>query len=343
MDPAAPTLSVEEDRLARLEDELKASHETDRRRNAAFAQLHGKLEEALLTVSQQEKQLAVLRRKVESNRPVDLPKLLLGWYSKLATVADATPSAPVILRSDRDEAASQRIAALWQRLPWKTGSITPADEDFLNAVIDKLRPERVYEIGVASGSSSAFILNSMAAHADPAGTWLHSYDIATQCYFDENMAVGSATRLMVPELLGRWKLNLGRTVLDVPRDPESRSLYFIDADHAHPAPTLDLIALLSRLRPGDHVVLHDINLPKMYGGNHTDTGASWLFEDWLGERFWSDEAVPNIGAIVIPDDRTLVRGSLARTLARPWGDWLSGQEDRLKLFEQRLADFLSLP
>ena len=343
MDSSVTTFGVEEDRLAHLEDELKASRETERHRDATFAQLHGQLQEALLTVSQQEKQLAVLRRKVESSRPVDLPKLLLGWYSTLATVADATPSAPVTLRSSRDEAASQRVAALWQCLPWKTGSITPADEDFLNAVIAKLQPERVYEIGVASGSSSAFILNSMAAYADPSGTWLHSYDIAEKCYFDEEVAVGSATRLLVPELLDRWQLNVGRTVLDLPRGHEPHTLYFIDADHAHPAPTLDLIALLSRMRPGDHVVLHDINLPKMYAGKHTDTGASWLFEDWLGERFWSAEAVPNIGAIVIPDDRNLIRGSLARTLARPWGDWLSGREDLLKLFEQRLADFLTVP
>ena len=126
----------------------------------------------------------------------------------------------------------------------------------------------------------------MADYGDPSKIWLHSYDIADVCYFELSRAVGDATRAMVPHLLKQWKLTTGTTALDVPRQNHSptKSLYFIDANHSHPWPALDLIALLPGLKPGDHVALHDINLPTITEGKFPDYGVQWLFEDWLGEE-----------------------------------------------------------
>ena len=354
------TCSADEDLIARLENDLRASRDSERQHAAAVARLRRELQEALLTIAGQEKRLALLAKKLQPNHRAagarELPTdggtafskfalLMLPDKPGYASVAERIPPAvnpPVCLRSNRDNRAAQRVESLWKSLPsWATGTLSPEDECFLDAMIDRLRPDRVYEIGVASGSSSAFILNSMAAYADPSRIWLHSYDIAEKCYFDPAYAVGDATRVMVPGLLKHWKLNAGQTVLDVPRETEARSLYFIDADHSHPAPTLDLIALLSRLKPGDHVILHDINLPRLFDGKFPDAGAHWLFDDWTGPRFASDAPIPNIGTIVIPEDKNLVRTSLTKTLSRPWANPFPNQDAYLSTCEQRLLEFLA--
>lgn len=237
------------------------------------------------------------------------------------------------------------VEALWKTVPaWSRGMISGEDAAFLNAVIEKIRPDHVYEIGVASGTSAALILSTMAPFADPFKVWLYSYDITGQCYFDRSRAVGDATREMVPALLENWKLNTAATALDVARDRQlsSRPLYFIDANHIHPWPTLDLIALLPVLKPGDCVVLHDINLPAKTAGKFPDEGAQWLMEDWTGPRLVPDVALPNIGAILIPDDPRELLTSLVKALARPWPKPLVSSEEKSHLHacERRLADHL---
>lgn len=320
--------------------------------DAAYTELYAKLRDALLTVSMQEKRLTVLTRKLQPPRAAGTPEvvskiamLALPERANDATASEAPPpraDLPIRLRSHREPAAQDRIAALWKNLPSGTeGAISRADEDFLNAMIDRVRPDRVYEIGVASGTSSAFILNSMSAYADPAQVWLHSYDLAEMCYYSPADPVGVATKRMVPELLAHWDLQVKKTVLDVPREREPRTLYFIDANHLHPAPTLDLVALLGRLQPGDYVIYHDINLPRLMDGKFPDTGAQWLFEDWPGPRFASDEPIPNIGAIMIPEDKALIRTFLTQSLSRPWADPSPGGPEFLEACEQRLMEFMA--
>jgi Methyltransferase domain len=320
--------------------------------DAAYAELYGKLRDALLTVSMQEKRLAVLTRKLQPPRAAGVPEAvskiaMLALPEKVddGTATEANPArtdSPIRLRSNRDQAAQDRIESLWKNFPPGTeGAISRADEDFLNAMIDRVRPDRVYEIGVASGTSSAFILNSMSAYADPSQVWLHSYDLAEMCYYSPADPVGVATHRMVPELLEHWNLQLKKTVLDVPREKETRTLYFIDANHLHPAPTLDLVSLLGRLQPGDYVIFHDINLPRLMDGKYPDTGAQWLFDDWPGPRFASAEPIPNIGAIMIPEDKGLIRTFLTTSLSRPWADPSPGGPEFLEACEQRLMEFLA--
>jgi len=316
--------------------------------------LHKDLNAAYLKIARLEQKLELITKKLRPNRDDGAP-VEEAVVSRLVDFAHPNnlcralaqgssyeiSRAPVRNRLTKPE-TTERTKTLWKTLPeWVAGAITEEDAGFLDGLIRELRPDQVYEVGVASGASSALILNSMAAYADPSCAWLHSYDIATHCYFDATHAVGDATREMVPALLKQWKLNVRSTALDVPREKpaQTKSLYFIDACHSHPWPALDLVALLPGLAAGDTVVLHDINLPTFTEGKFLDHGAQWLFEDWLGQRLQPEVALPNIGAIVIPENKNILLTSLVKTLSRPWPEDVKIDEDHLIVCDKAFTEF----
>jgi hypothetical protein len=88
------------------------------------------------------------------------------------------------------------------------------------------------------------------------------------------------------------------------------------------------------------VVFHDINLPKKFDGKFPEYGAQCVFEDWMGVRLAPDVPIPNIGAIIIPEDKRLIVSSLVKTLSRPWPDQLTAEKAHLRACEQSLLEFL---
>ena len=345
------------ERIAALTNELHASRAREETAVAALRHLHEDLESAYARISQQQEKLKLLVNQVQTKRAAtdgacSAPSLLAAdlahpghpYRQLVAKIPQPVPT-PAGRVPIAHTSGVARIAALWKGLPsWASGTISTEDAAFLDAMIDKVRPDHFHEIGVASGTSSALILSTMATYSNPSSIWLRSYDLIPECYFDSSRNVGDATREMVPGLLDRWQLKVGTTALDVVRDKPAagRPLYFIDANHIHPWPTLDLIALLPGLRPGDGIVLHDINLPAKTNGKFPDYGAQWLFETWLGPRLEPDVAIPNIGAIFMPDDVRLVLPSLLLSLSRPWLLRQAAEITHLHRCEQRLAEFLAL-
>jgi len=341
------TTVLDDERIAQLERELQESRDNEQTSKAALRQVHQDLKQAYLQVAQLKQKLDIVTKKLRSIQKSaditaiakrDIPSERKPAQESLPIPAKPSPH----LRPLQEGEAAARVNQLWQQRPsWTKGMILFNDTHFLDGLIREVHPDEVYEVGVASGTSSALILSSMAAYSDPSKIWLHSWDITDTCYFDSERAVGDATRAMVPHLLKQWKLSIG-TALDVPRarDPKIKPLYFIDANHSHPWPTLDLIALLPALSPGDHVVLHDINLFASFGGEFPDFGVQWLFEDWLGESIVPDVPLPNIGAIIIPEDKAVIRASLEKTLSRPWPLQMTTTDAHVLACEKCLADFL---
>jgi predicted O-methyltransferase YrrM len=342
--------------IAGLKSDLHASRAREQAATTVLKNLHQEVERAYLRIAQQQEKLKLLVAQVQTQRASPsavgaVPSLRESDlrqadhpYRQMTAGISLPHPAPAERLAIANTPGVARIAALWKALPqWASGTISTEDAAFLDAVIEKIRPDQVHEIGVASGTSSALILSTMATYENTLPIKLQSYDLIAKCYFDPSRNVGDATREMVPDLLPYWKLRVGMTALDVHRGKAAggRPLYFIDANHIHPWPTLDLIALLPGLQPGDCVVLHDINLPAKTGGKFPDYGAQWLFEDWLGPRLEPDVTIPNIGAIFIPDDLRLVLPGIVKSLLRPWTLRQPAEVDHLHRCEQRLAEFVT--
>jgi hypothetical protein len=364
--------------LAGIEGDLERTLKDGEAKSHQLETVRGKLEEAHLTIAKQQELLQRLTQKLTSRKTGAESPAFLEPSVPVLPIISSRKAAPVpfpfsqlhedaLMRPDNifkrlgadensganksqepatrcvlSEKIRHRVEPLWEKCPaWVDGAVRLEDACFLDQMIETERPDHFYEIGVASGVSSAIILAALSRYAHPDPCWLHSYDLIEVCFFNNAYPVGGAVTEMVPELARHWQMNMRTTALDIPCEKESgKCMYFIDAMHSHPWPVMDLIALLPRLSPGDCVILHDINLPQFSGGQFPHFGAQWLFDHWTGPRFMPDQALPNIGAIIMPDDWSVVPSALWQTLIRPWNPEITVSRDHLIACEKRLFQFL---
>jgi cephalosporin hydroxylase len=192
---------------------------------------------------------------------------------------------------------------------------------FLHAFVTVLAPDRVVEIGTLSGFSAAVIADAVAQHQSPESesVVVDTIDLNQRCVTDQTKPVGFMIPQLVPRLSSRIRVHAGqdaRYVEQIARAGELQ-LVFIDADHQHPRPTLDLIRVSRFVRPGGWVVVHDIELgllaERMRAAgvsfeHGAPSGAQWLFEAWPFEKISGG----NIGALRLPSNlRDLVPFALA--------------------------------
>ena len=192
---------------------------------------------------------------------------------------------------------------------------------FLHAFVNVLAPDLVVEIGTLSGFSAAVIADAVAQHQRPESesAIVDTIDLNQRCLTDQTKPVGFMIPQLVPRLSRRIRVHAGqdaRYVEQIARAGELQ-LVFIDADHQHPRPTLDLIRVSRFVRPGGWVVIHDIDLGPLaermraagVSPEHgAPSGAQWLFEAWPFEKISGG----NIGALRLPSNlRDLVPFALA--------------------------------
>lgn len=213
------------------------------------------------------------------------------------------------------------------RPAWLQGHISFDDARFLHAVIQREKPALALEIGSASGFSAAIICHALESAAR-AGRGVSdyrvvSYDKECRFYADATKRVGDAAReQLAADLLAHVEFRNPRTAADAADEFPAGSIgfVFIDADHLHPWPALDLFAVCRIVRPGAAIVLHDINLSVLAPGE-TGRGASHLFHGLTLEKECASPAsgLPNIGLLRIPNDTSrLAAHILAVINAHPW-------------------------
>lgn len=207
------------------------------------------------------------------------------------------------------------LFAFYKPPAWSEGHVSYDDVVFLDEMVRLVSPRCVIEVGVASGCSSAVLLRALRELGGE--RTLHSYDLLDHCYMAPERPLGAAVDELIPAERHCWRLHPGKTALDAGQEHAGRGveLAFIDADHRHPWPSLDLWALLPALAPGTWVVLHDIALPDF--SDWKVFGAQYLFEAWPGEKRASS-GHSNSGAIRLPGSITTAREWLHEPLQRRW-------------------------
>lgn len=215
---------------------------------------------------------------------------------------------------------SNRVRSLFPPPKWVRGHISAGDAEALRQLVHDLQPERVLEIGVAAGVSSAVLLTALDALPDAKRRLLYSVDAHHACYFDPSYPTGAVVADLYSEPRSAWVLHTPTDARGIGRELQAGSidLIFIDADHRHPWPLLDVLHLAPLARPQAWVALHDIALARIMPGCQ-EHGAEWLFTAWPGEKAAGTGTAENLGAVRLPADLgTLVR--MARKLLQlaPW-------------------------
>ena len=203
------------------------------------------------------------------------------------------------------------------------GMLAVPDVLFAAAVTSILRPEFALEIGTASGSSAAVIAKMIALReaqigCSRSGPLVHTIDKKAEYVFDKTKPVGFGIDFIAPELRDRIAIHPLRDsshCREIVEGGELR-LGFIDGNHQHPWPLVDLLHV-AQVMKGGWILLHDIDLPAVIeravaAGQQVDdahgSGAKYVFDCWPDQKI----AAGNIGAIRVSPNRD----SLGRFLAR---------------------------
>jgi predicted O-methyltransferase YrrM len=206
------------------------------------------------------------------------------------------------------------------------GGIGSRDYFFLTCLVSILAPRRVIEIGTLTGFSTAIIAAAIYhQHGVRDQVAVETIDSHTHCSIDTSLPIGFEIAELVPDLLSTVRIHAGRES-DFVREiasPGEFGLAFVDADHRHPWPLLDLLRLAPYIQSGGWVILHDIQLGT-YGQTERDAGrsldagtpygAEWLFERWPFRKIRSF----HIGAVELPVQKDLLIPFALRLMEKPF-------------------------
>jgi hypothetical protein len=182
---------------------------------------------------------------------------------------------------------------------------------FLTAVASILAPVRAVEIGTSSGFSSAILAAALhRRHPQLRGPLVDTIDLHSRYLVDQTKPIGFEIPELLPQLPDAVRVHTSREsnlIRELARRDEL-AFVFIDADHQHPWPVLDLLRVAPSVRSGGWVLLHDIQLgtmgvtarekgePLAHGAPF---GAEWLFGRWPFPKITGG----NIGAVQLPSNK----------------------------------------
>ena len=137
------------------------------------------------------------------------------------------------------------------------GTTTPDELVFIQDLIKQHRPKRFLEIGTASGFSTGVIARMLEAHG---GRAITSIDLDTQFFGDTDKESGFLARAIYQGDKVEIKLHTKVTAFDLEALGGPWDMAFVDANHQHPWPVLDTLALAPHLNNSRIVIHHDLQL-----------------------------------------------------------------------------------
>lgn len=182
------------------------------------------------------------------------------------------------------------------------------------------------EIGTLTGFSAAIIAAALRRQArEDSARWVDTIDLAPRCFIDQTRPTGFEIAEAFPELASMIRLHIPHdaSVVSELAEPEELEIGFIDADHQHPLPLLDLLRLAPYIRRGGWILLHDIQLAsKARKANGADPtlrwgaaeGAELLFGSWPFRKISGG----NIGAVQLPHEKSALIPFALRLMSVPY-------------------------
>ncbi|MCR4622488.1 MAG: class I SAM-dependent methyltransferase [Clostridiales bacterium] len=226
-----------------------------------------------------------------------------------------------------------------QRLPEVAAHIKMYEQDSacLCALLEKQKPRKILEVGVANGGTSAVIIECM--HELGSAYELHCVDILETGYAGSEHEIGflgkEASELYGFEGRRLWKGVCLPQVID--RIGSGIDFLILDTSHVLPGETLDFLIAYPYLSEGAFVCLHDIRQNHNKPPKIDRIGTNALFNSVAADKFVNSDPTrqpdyPNFGAFRINPDTekyiTNVFGALTINWNRPL------PEETLKVYTQ---------
>jgi predicted O-methyltransferase YrrM len=188
---------------------------------------------------------------------------------------------------------------------------------FLTAFVSIVAPQRAIEIGTLAGFSAAVIAAALhRRHPDRKGIFVDTIDRNTHSVVDADKPVGFQISDIIPHLPGAVRVHApaDSSIVRELAGRDELELVFIDADHQHPRPLLDLLRIAPHIQCGGWILLHDITLGSKGVAAKKRFGAEWLFAEWPFGKISS----ANIGAVQMPGEKTAIIPMALRLMKLPF-------------------------
>lgn len=226
------------------------------------------------------------------------------------------------------------------------GAIGFPEYFFLTAVASILAPVRAVEIGTSSGFSSAILAAALhRRHPQLRAPLVDTIDLHSRYLVDQTKPIGFEIPDLLPQLPDAVCVHTSREsdfIRELAR-PSELAFVFIDADHQHPWPVLDLLRVAPFVRNSGWVLLHDIQLGTM-GVNAQEKGeplahgapfgAEWLFSRWPFPKISGG----NIGAVQLPLNKTEIAPIAFKLMALPFEMSVSGHRRMKEALYRAVAE-----
>ena len=205
------------------------------------------------------------------------------------------------------------------------GCVNQGDAMFLCQILDSTRPEKCFEVGVASGMSTTFLLRSLERIS--ANSELISVDVEEQYYADKTKPTGYVVTKTVPNpkckfrlLTENWSADAEQLSADGKFD-----FVFIDALHVHPWPTIDTMMVLPFVKPGTWIVHHDIAISSTPQYSKM-TGPINLLNAFPEPKRTSElDEMKNIGGFQVSGNHRDYEDAIRKSLENEWTlNWVIG-------------------
>ena len=141
------------------------------------------------------------------------------------------------------------------------GTTTPDELEYIQSLIVKHRPKRVIEIGTASGVTTGFIAQFLSENG---GTSVTTIDLAETFFAEPTKPVGYLANQIYSGSDVTIEMFTKKTSLDLASLGGPWDMAFIDANHQHPWPTIDTLAVAPFLSGPRIVIHHDLQLYRRF-------------------------------------------------------------------------------
>lgn len=208
--------------------------------------------------------------------------------------------------------------------------------------------KNVVEIGTGSGMSGLTLSNALSFQKNT-----ENKEVINFHTIDLNMRRSLEPDKNIGYLLENWsehekvKVSLHREktsfiISDILK-PKSVGLAFIDGSHEHPWPLQDLLNLFPVLTDNAVIILHDIDLPETVNNMKKENpafkgrpayGAKYIFDNWPGLRIRMIKKNKNIGAVVLPKDRKILKKYISKLMHKKFETHKDEWQNQIRHLEQ---------
>jgi hypothetical protein len=195
------------------------------------------------------------------------------------------------------------------------GTTTVDELAYIQRLIQKHRPKRFIEIGTASGLTTGFIARFMAENG---GQSVTSIDLAQTFFGARDKPVGYLARQIHDGDTIDISVHAGLGALDLDRLKGGWDMAFIDANHQHPWPTIDTLAVAPHLTGPRIVIHHDLQLYRRFR-QFRGIGPRVLFNEMSDQHREADSANGwNIFALDLSLAREVLEQVAIGAFSMPW-------------------------